>query len=66
METININKEVKKPRQKVMDPHKLEVQETYMDKVRDLNDKWAKEKGRRPVMGLCTFGCQMNCYTMKK
>ena len=48
METININKEVKKPRQKVMDPHKLEVQETYMDKVRDLNDKWAKEKGRRP------------------
>ena len=44
METININKEVKKPRQKVIDPKKLEEQEVYMDKVRDLNDKWAKRK----------------------
>ena len=38
METININKEVKKPRQKVLDPKKLEEQEVYMDKVRALND----------------------------
>ncbi len=33
METININKEVKKPRQKVLDPIKLEEQEVYMDKT---------------------------------
>ena len=36
METININKEVKKPRQKVLDPKKLEEQEVFMDKVREL------------------------------
>ena len=65
METININKEVKKTRQKVLDPAKLETQEQYMDKVRELNEKWAKEKGRRPVVSCQTFGCQMNYYTMK-
>ena len=66
METININKEVKKPRQKVLDPKKLEEQEVFMDKVRELNDQWAKKKHRRPVVGCGTFGCQMNWYTMKK
>ena len=60
METININKEVKKPRQKVLDPKKLEEQEVFMDKVRELNDQWAKKKHRRPVVGCGTFGCQMN------
>ena len=60
METININKEVKKPRQKVLDPIKLEEQEVYMDKVRVLNEKWAKKKRRKPTVGLGTFGCQMN------
>ncbi len=59
METININKEVKKPRQKVLDPIKLEEQEVYMDKVRVLNEKWAKKKRRKPTVGLGTFGCQM-------
>lgn len=66
METININKEVKKPRQKVLDPIKLEEQEVYMDKVRVLNEKWTKKKRRKPTVGLGTFGCQMNYYTMKK
>ena len=60
METININKEVKKPRQKVLDPIKLEEQEVYMDKVRVLNEKWTKKKRRKPTVGLGTFGCQMN------
>ena len=67
METININKEVKKPRQKVLEILiKLEEQEVYMDKVRVLNEKWAKKKRRKPTVGLGTFGCQMNYYTMKK
>ncbi|WP_414697148.1 hypothetical protein [Peptacetobacter sp. AB845] len=66
METININKETKKPRQKTLDPTKLEIQEQYMDKVRAINEKWAKKKRRKPTVGLGTFGCQMNWYTMKK
>lgn len=59
METIDINKKSKK-RQKTLDPMKLEVQEQYMDKVREINEKWAAEKGRKPVVVIVTFGCQMN------
>ncbi len=31
-----------------------------MDKVRAINEKWAKKKRRKPTVGLGTFGCQMN------
>ena len=57
MEEININKKAKKPRQKVLDPLKLEEQEKYMDMVRTINEKWAKKKGRKPFCCLNTIGC---------
>ena len=60
MEEININKKAKKPRQKVLDPLKLEEQEQYMDMVRTINQKWAKEHGRNPLVSSHTIGCQMN------
>ena len=62
MEKININKKAKKPRQKVLDPLKLEEQEQYMDMVRVINEKWANEKGRNPLVSLHTIGCPMNYY----
>ena len=65
MEEININKKAKKPRQKVLDPLKLEEQEQYMDMVRVINEKWANEKGRNPLVSLHTIGCPNNTlYTI--
>ncbi|MGN1318280.1 MAG: tRNA (N6-isopentenyl adenosine(37)-C2)-methylthiotransferase MiaB [Lachnospirales bacterium] len=44
----------------------LNRQLDFINKVKDINDKFYKETGKRKTMFISTFGCQMNAHDSEK
>ena len=44
----------------------LERQKEYMARMRELNENFFAENGRRRKMHITTFGCQMNAHDSEK
>ena len=44
----------------------LERQQSFMDKIKAINEEFYIKKGRRKKMHITTFGCQMNAHDSEK